>query len=113
MGIVGSRQIESEQNDQCQQQSHNQKPFAISNIKSYHVQTSLGSASSHSVSKHSRAGSVRVAPRQPMPDVQELECRFTKVLVSKMYHCYLFILKISPWKYQKIYRCELIFESLV
>lgn len=31
---------------------------------------------------HARSGSVRCAPRQPMPDAVELERRFTKVLVS-------------------------------
>ncbi|EZA56339.1 hypothetical protein X777_02958 [Ooceraea biroi] len=31
---------------------------------------------------HARTGSVRSAPRQPMPDAVELERRFTKVLVS-------------------------------
>lgn len=31
---------------------------------------------------HARSGSVRSAPRQPMPDSAELERRFTKVLVS-------------------------------
>ena len=31
---------------------------------------------------HTRSGSVRGAPRQPMPDAIELERRFTKVLVS-------------------------------
>lgn len=31
---------------------------------------------------HTRSGSVRSAPRQPMPDTIELERRFTKVLVS-------------------------------
>lgn len=42
---------------------------------------------------HARSGSVRSAPRQPMPDAVELERRFTKVLVSdsyivKFYHSY-------------------------
>lgn len=32
---------------------------------------------------HARSGSVRGAPRQPMPDAMELERRFTKVLVSQ------------------------------
>ena len=32
---------------------------------------------------HARSGSVRGAPRQPMPDAAELERRFTKVLVSR------------------------------
>lgn len=31
---------------------------------------------------HTRTGSMRSAPRQPMPDAVELERRFTKVLVS-------------------------------
>jgi len=31
---------------------------------------------------HTRSGSMRSAPRQPMPDDVELERRFTKVLVS-------------------------------
>jgi len=31
---------------------------------------------------HARTGSMRSAPRQPMPDTVELERRFTKVLVS-------------------------------
>ncbi|KAK0174348.1 hypothetical protein PV327_010131, partial [Microctonus hyperodae] len=31
---------------------------------------------------HTRSGSVRSAPRQPMPDSVELERRFTKVLAS-------------------------------
>lgn len=31
---------------------------------------------------HARSGSVRSAPRQPMPDAVELERRFTKVLVG-------------------------------
>lgn len=31
---------------------------------------------------HTRSGSVRSTPRQPMPDGVELERRFTKVLVS-------------------------------
>ncbi|KAJ8679566.1 hypothetical protein QAD02_015353 [Eretmocerus hayati] len=34
-------------------------------------------------SHHTRSGSVRGAPRQPMPDPLELERRFTKVLVSR------------------------------
>lgn len=33
---------------------------------------------------HARSGSVRGAPRQPMPDAVELERRFTKVLVSEI-----------------------------
>lgn len=31
---------------------------------------------------HTRTGSIRSAPRQPMPETGELEKRFTKVLVS-------------------------------
>ena len=38
---------------------------------------------------HARSGSVRGAPRQPMPDAVELERRFTKVLVSRKLHIYL------------------------
>lgn len=33
---------------------------------------------------HAKSGSVRGAPRQPMPDAIELERRFTKVLVSNL-----------------------------
>lgn len=35
---------------------------------------------------HARSGSVRGAPRQPMPDAVELERRFTKVLVSEIFY---------------------------
>ena len=44
-----------------------------------------GGGGSTAGSQHTRTGSVRGAPRQPMPDTQELERRFTKVLVSRKF----------------------------
>ncbi|XP_063973583.1 formin-like protein isoform X1 [Diachasmimorpha longicaudata] len=43
-----------------------------------HCQGTLGSLGG----PHTRSGSVRAPPRQPMPDTMELERRFTKVLAS-------------------------------
>uniref|UniRef100_A0A6V7J396 Uncharacterized protein n=1 Tax=Bracon brevicornis TaxID=1563983 RepID=A0A6V7J396_9HYME len=47
----------------------------------FHQQGTLGGP-------HTRSGSIRAPPRQPMPDTMELERRFTKVLVSQEYYFY-------------------------
>lgn len=48
---------------------------------------------------HARSGSVRGAPRQPMPDAMELERRFTKVLVSQtLAICMLLLFFSDPFR---------------
>lgn len=49
-------------------------------LQSYQPSLGMGSLGG----PHARSGSVRGAPRQPMPDAVELERRFTKVLVSEI-----------------------------
>ncbi|XP_032457506.1 formin-like protein isoform X2 [Nasonia vitripennis] len=86
MGLVGSRLAEAEP----QANHHHQREFASANIKNCQPYLSPvgggcgGSLNSSGTtgSQHTRTGSVRGAPRQPMPDAQELERRFTKVLAS-------------------------------
>lgn len=90
MGLVGSRLAEAEP----QANHHHQREFASANIKNCQPYLSPigaggcgGSLNSSGTtgSQHTRTGSVRGAPRQPMPDAQELERRFTKVLVSRLF----------------------------
>ena len=78
MGLTSSRPTEAE----LQQLQRD-----VKNSQLYDLQTSFGSAATASpqpsrLSHHTRSGSVRGPPRQPMPDALELERRFTKVLVS-------------------------------
>ena len=76
MGLVQSRG--TNEND-----GSTRETFAGS-IKSAGQPYSLGMGSLGG--PHARSGSVRSAPRLPMPDAHELERRFTKVLVSDVDH---------------------------
>ncbi|KOX71446.1 hypothetical protein WN51_01720 [Melipona quadrifasciata] len=51
---------------------------------------------------HARSGSVRGAPRQPMPDAAELERRFTKVLILSIKKRKIERLQDSSFKRNKI-----------
>ncbi|XP_011494588.1 PREDICTED: formin-like protein CG32138 isoform X2 [Ceratosolen solmsi marchali] len=104
MGLVGSR-LSAEADGGQQQHQQQQRnaatttatatataaavavtPFAsggggVKGCQAPYLQTG-GPNLSATGSQHTRSGSVRAAPRQPMPDTQELERRFTKVLAS-------------------------------
>ena len=76
MGIVQSRDSESD---------GGVREVFVGGVKAgvpHHLcQPSLGMGS---LGPHTRSGSIRSAPRQPMPDTVELERRFTKVLVNTL-----------------------------
>ncbi|XP_012227298.1 formin-like protein isoform X2 [Linepithema humile] len=74
MGIVQSRNDESD---------GGVREVFVGGVKAgvphHSCQSSLGMGN---LGPHTRSGSIRSAPRQPMPDAVELERRFTKVLAS-------------------------------
>ncbi|XP_058800310.1 formin-like protein isoform X2 [Phymastichus coffea] len=81
MGLVSSRPADDGGGgggEYQQQHLHREVVASISTGGSIKKPHHLHSSPQH----HARQGSVRGAPRQPMPDTQELERRFTKVLAS-------------------------------